>query len=775
MSKEKELARVRRLIDKGNYPRALNLARTLQESSNDISEASALVELCKQRAKLIPLEKQSEDKLSDIRGALIKNQPLQAIESIGKHDWPHHLEEDYLSLLGAAKYQLGLYEEACQLFERVFKKNSRNAVATRNWAEALTKLERFEEAERILQKSLHLEPKNERSLNLMGILSEHKSESANARVYYNMAIENSANFPDAVHNLCMLTAREEGDQKALTMLDDFLVHFPNDTTLRLLRTELVNRDEKRSLAVNELDDLTRLPDISDVKSTVRLAKLYLNKKDLDKAIHLLVEALERHPNNYELNFEIAFVFSQARQPSAAIKHYMRALKANDNAALQNNLGLEFGKSAQPERALLHFEEALKQDPSLVQAYHNMCLYSHYSSELTKIEIAKIHEKYGNFAAERYPLIDDHPDLEVIKDDRICVGFVSPDFHHHAVAQFLLPLYRNLDHSQFKIISYYAGTIEDKKTKEFIAHSEIWRNIANVNDEKSCSQIRSDRVDILIDLAGHTDKNRLGIFARKPAPMQFSWLGYPNGTGLRTIDYRISDEVADPIGCGIEEDTENLIRLPDGAWCFDGDRDMEVVLEPPATQNGFITFGSFNNPAKMSKATLAIWSEILTKTKSSRLLLKGNGLEDPGLKQLLINEFDKQGVNPDRLEFLDRTASNSDHLNLYSRVDIGLDPFPYNGTTTTCEALWMGVPVVCLEGDTHVSRVGASLLSHLNLTNLLARSETDYVEIASTLGQNLDALKLLRRQLRPMLSASRLCNGELFTRNFEKALIEKARH
>jgi predicted O-linked N-acetylglucosamine transferase (SPINDLY family) len=279
-------------------------------------------------------------------------------------------------------------------------------------------------------------------------------------------------------------------------------------------------------------------------------------------------------------------------------------------------------------------------------------------------------------------------------------------------------------------------------------------------------VRKDGIDILVDLAGHTAENRLLVFARKPAPVQITWLGYPNTTGMPVMDYRLTDEIADPPGEADQYHSETLIRLPDGFLCYSPPDDAPDVSGLPARQTGRITFGSFNNLPKINEAVIALWSRLLLQIPQSDLLLKSKQFADAHVRQRYLDLFTSHGIEAERITLLQRVSSTAGHLAIYDRVDIGLDPFPYNGTTTTCEALWMGVPVISLRGDRHAGRVGASILTHVSLQELVAADEDQYIRVGIKLARELDELEGLRKSLRARMQASVLCDGRAFARTME---------
>ncbi len=295
-----------------------------------------------------------------------------------------------------------------------------------------------------------------------------------------------------------------------------------------------------------------------------------------------------------------------------------------------------------------------------------------------------------------------------------------------------------------------------------------QNIFGLSDDEVCHQIRKYNIDILVDLAGHTANNRLGVFAMQAAPVQATYLGYPNTTGLKTVTYRITDSLADPAGDADKLHTEKLVRLPDSFLCYTPDKDSPECSPAPFECNHYITFGSFNVLAKISDECIKAWSTILHQTRESKLILKSAGLEDPDTCTFIGRRFRQYNIDPQRIEMIPRTKDIRSHLQLYSRVDITLDTFPYNGTTTTCESLWMGVPVICLAGNRHAGRVGQSLLTQVQLEELVAENPEQYIAVAKHLAENTRKIHAYRETLRDRMANSPLCDGPGFTRSLENA-------
>jgi len=345
-----------------------------------------------------------------------------------------------------------------------------------------------------------------------------------------------------------------------------------------------------------------------------------------------------------------------------------------------------------------------------------------------------------------------------------IGYISADFNTHSVSYFASVLLSHADPIQTKIYCYYNNFNIDQTTnrmKAMLKPGSVWRQIEMMGSEEAGKLIQKDEIDILVDLAGHTGGSRLDIFARKPAPIQITWIGYPNTTGLPELDYRFTDENADP-SIGIDQKfTEKLVRLPGCFLCYTpAPTHPASITVTPYLSNGYITFGSFNNFAKINIDVIKLWSKVVVSVPGSKLLLKCKPFACETVLTRVYKEFESFGVTKDRLILLAHLQGVKDHLSAYSRLDIALDTFPYAGTTTTVESLFMGVPVITLKGRNHAHNVGVSLLKSIPaVSHLIANSTDEFVEIAIKLSSGIEELAILRDNLRENFLSSRLCNKE----------------
>jgi predicted O-linked N-acetylglucosamine transferase (SPINDLY family) len=340
--------------------------------------------------------------------------------------------------------------------------------------------------------------------------------------------------------------------------------------------------------------------------------------------------------------------------------------------------------------------------------------------------------------------------------RLRVAILSPDLREHSCAYFLEPLLQHLSREEFELYLYHDHIREDSVSARLGAHATVWRNFVGQSNDAVERTIREDAPDILIDLAGHTGMEvRLPVFARRVAPVQISYLGYPDTTGVPAMDYRFTDGFADPVDETDKFYTEQLVRFAPTAWAYTPPASAPAVSAAPCLKKGYVTFGCFNSLAKVTPAALALWARLLNQVPDSRLCFKGFGLSDESKRADLLAPFLAAGIRAERIIFLERTATTETHLACYHDVDVALDTFPYHGTTTTCEALWMGVPVVTLAGDRHVSRVGVSLLHAADNRQWIAQSEDDYLNIAARLADSPEMIDDARQHLRADLQAGPL--------------------
>ncbi|EIC23431.1 O-linked N-acetylglucosamine transferase, SPINDLY family protein [Thiorhodovibrio frisius] len=440
----------------------------------------------------------------------------------------------------------------------------------------------------------------------------------------------------------------------------------------------------------------------------------------------------------------------------------------EDARIWRVLGNALRLRGEIDEAISVYQALLSRRPD--QATHRRLLLAMNSSaSLSPEEVAEEHRRWADLYAAPAENAAANPRAANPDKSPLTVGYVSPDFRSHPVAYFFLPVVEGHRRDHVRVVAYATTKASDSVRRRIRAAADQWREVAGWSRDRLLRQIRADGVDILVDLAGHFTGNRLDVFACRAAPVQVTYLGYPNTTGLRAMDYRLVDPVSDPPGRADALATEELIRLAPGFLAFEPPSDAPAVAESPAVARGYITFGSFNRIAKLSPPTIETWAALLESVANARLLLKSNGLTTEGSRERLRMAFSNAGLHDlSRLDLRNYVPSRRAHLALYGELDIALDPFPYNGTTTTCQALWMGVPVVALEGAAHVSRMGMSLLQQVGLSAHIAKDREAYVRIAANLASQVEQLNALRHCLRPMMASSPLLDHVGFVRQLEHA-------
>lgn len=420
-------------------------------------------------------------------------------------------------------------------------------------------------------------------------------------------------------------------------------------------------------------------------------------------------------------------------------------------------------------AISRCRSALAANPGALEPAIKHCSSIVYASQASPGEIAEAHRMYGRSLAAQHPApLRNFPNSKD-PDRPLRVAFLSADLRRHSVAFFVESLIQNLDRTQFSIVCYANTHLFDDVSERIKSMCATWRVVESTRDPDLVARILADKIDILIDLHGVSVGHRLAVFQMRPAPIQITYCGYPATTGLPTMDYRIVDSITDPPGSDVHC-TEKLVRVDPCFLCYRPPDDAPApAIKPPCVENGHITFGSFNTSAKMNDRTCALWARTVLAVPGSRLVLKCHQFSDRALCDFLSGLFLRHGLDPSRITFLPSEMNPADHLRAYDRLDIALDPVPYNGTTTTCEAMWMGVPTITMPEAMHASRVGASLLTQVGLTEFIAKDEDDYVRVGASLALDTARIATLRSGLRGVMRDSALCDGPGHAARFGTAL------
>jgi protein O-GlcNAc transferase len=498
-----------------------------------------------------------------------------------------------------------------------------------------------------------------------------------------------------------------------------------------------------------------------------LGSVLLSREKWSESEDYLKQALALYPNygSAYVNLGIA-LRAQGRLTEAADSLRQATTLSPKSAIAYLNLGFVLQNCRRLQEAAENFQAAVTLQPAAISAHNNLLLLLQYTSELTQEQWQKTLKAF-NSSLVGHPRFS-HKRTSVNRCLRI--GYVSADFRTHSCSWFFGALLANHNRAAFEIFCYANVQNPDDVTAQLQTESEHWHHIVGLSVASTAQLIYDHKIDILVDMSGHTSRNCLEVFARKPAPIQVSWLGFPGSTGLAEIDYRLSDIWLTPEDTP-EYFTEKIWNLQRPVHCYTPLSNAPPVAPLPANRNGYLTFGSFNNLTKLTDETIALWASALCAVPNSRLVLKDLSTGDAGVQKGILDTFATHGISTGRITFLEQQAWIIDHLASYGAVDIALDTYPYNGATTTMEALWMGVPVISLVGNRTASRYGLSFLSGAGLQDLAVDSPEAYVKAALKLSNNLQDLSTLRMQLRQRIGQSPLCNGSDFARAVENAFSQ----
>jgi len=657
---------------------------------------------------------------------------------------------------------------------------------------------RLTKAEELYLQILAVEPQHPETLHFVGILSLQRGQIQTALTYFDQALAIRPDWPDALNNRGEALRGDGRPDEAVAAYERAIAlnpRFPQAfNNLGIALESLGNHTEalcacQKAIelfpgyaeAHNNLGGvLKNLGRLDESAATYRraialkpgyfqaltnLGAVLKECGQLDKAIDILRQAIALRPDYPDAHYNLGNALKQKGLLDEAVTAYRRvtALMLGVEQA-PNPQGESSKERGRFDEVLVAFRQAmLALRPDSAEA-HGHLLLAMLHQHLDDREIAEEHFLWQRQHAGPASTWMEPPSQNQRTGMRLRIGYVSPDFREHSVTRFLLPLMENHDREKFEIFAYSEVSAPDEITTRLQALTTGWRDTLGLGDAQVAELIREDEIDILVDLAGHTLGNRLLVFARRPAPVQVTWLGYPGTTGLDAMSHRLTDAYADPPGITEDLHSESLVRLPQSAWCFSVTNSPAVLPRP---QRG-VVFGSFNNFAKVTDSMRRLWVQILAAVPDSSLLLKSSATAEKVTCERVRSLFQRQGIAPERILVRDRTGSHAEHLALYQEMDIALDAFPYHGTTTTCEALWMGVPVVTLEGMSHRSRVGVSLLSNVGLQQLIATSPEEYVRIASSLAKNIPELEKMRCTLRERILGSPLMDAPRFARDIENA-------
>lgn len=675
---------------------------------------------------------------------------------------------EVVNMLGNALFDADRFDEAIEAYRRALQLDADFAAGHFNLGNALCGAGRREEAVAAYRRALELRPTSTAILFNLGNTLYDLGQLDEAESCYRQALSIKRKFPEANFNLGNLlfdsarfTAAVHCYHAALKTDPGFLPAISNLGRVYLEMGRL--RDAERMYR----EAIKMAPDRAN--EYFNLANVLYRQDNRDAALACYERAVELDPDHAEAFYDLGNVYHDRGRLEDALDCYDRAAEIRpDFGAALNNRASVLREQGRLDEALDAFRHAVEVAPRAPVVHSNLLLAMVYSPNVSGELLRQEASTWATRHAAELPRLP-MPDNPRDPDRRLRVAYLSADLRQHPVGSFLESVLASHDRSQVEVYCYANWPGRDELASRLESLADSWTKVAADTGEKLAQRIRDDHIDILVDLSGHTADHRLLVLARRPAPVQVTWLGYPGTTGVCEVDYIIADQYVIP-----PDDerfyVEKPARLPDSYVCFKPPENSPPVAPSPARSCGLVTFGCFNNSSKITPEVARQWAQILNQVPESGLLLKSPAYDSPAVVARYRSLFSQEGVDSDRLRF-SGYSMRDELLATHNEVDITLDPFPYNGGMTTLEALWMGVPVVTLRGDRFAARVGHSLLSNAGLPELVANSPEEYVNKAVELALGGDQLDQLRATLRQQLADSPLCDADRFTRQLEAAYRE----
>jgi protein O-GlcNAc transferase len=627
------------------------------------------------------------------------------------------------------------------------------------------KARKLVEAEQRYRQILTLDPQHAETLHMMGLLAHELGRNDIAEELIRKAIglqDKNFAFHFGLGNVLGKLGKHndaiDSYKKSIALNPDFAGSYNN------IGVTLLSMKSAEEALVYFKKAQTIDPKFPDSLNNIGLALQTQGKSD--EATEYYKRAVAIDPNFVEALNNLGANLRKKGKLHEAVSCYRKGLAAQPNSLeILGNFSTSLRECGELNEAIIYLKRAVSLQPS-ANNYSVLLMGMIYASSVTPEELADTARAFGEKITPPQP-DEKFSDHNNDSQRKLRIGYVSPDFCNHVVNFFFEPLLTNHDRNNFEIFAYSNNVSDDSITARLKEKFDHWRTITTMTDDQAANAIENDQIDILIDLTGHTANNRLPVFARKPAPIQATWLGYPATTGLTSIDYKITDRLAEPEGMTEHLNTEKLWRLPDFFCCYRPHvARPEAIDHPPFEDNGYITFGCFNNFVKVTDPVLEAWARIMENIPDARLMLEIHMIDNPELHEDVEKRMTRFGIPMDRVILEPRKPSNQ--YTLYNKIDIALDPFPCVGGTTSMDTLWMGVPLITLAGRHFTSRMGVSILTNAGLPELIAHNTDEYVKMATDLALDHDRLRRIRHNLRDRVEASPLMNQEAFTRNMEKA-------
>ena len=698
-----------------------------------------------------------------------------------------------LKAAGALDEAVGVYQQAKVVDENLL-------LAPYNLGNTFFSQGRYQEAQSEYEQALAIEPNFAEAQHNLGVAYRQQEKFDLAKESLTAAISSNPNYFDAYMSLGQLFLSHGA-------FEDAVEHFRHATTLRpddsqarfQLGAALERKDElvpaieeyRKAIEHNEQFDLCyanlagALGKIGQVNEAQQLYQIALSlnptflahhynfghllssRMRYEEAVPHYQCALELDANHVDALNNLGVCYKEIGQLEEALALFHRALELEQNSAeLHMNIGNTYRAQGRVDEAIRSLEAALAINPHYIEANSNLLFLLGYRDTESTETLSQKHIRWGQQlqASKKKLPLPTRTGRDVLR-----IGYVSPDFRNHAVSRFFEPLLRSHDKSRVHVVCYSEVKAPDQVTARLRGLADDWRQTVGMSDRVVAQQIVNDEIDVLVDLAGYTAGNRLGVFCHRPARVQATYLGYFTGTGIPEMDYWITDHVLTPEDAS-EPVSETIYRLP-RCWLAYEPFQESLSFERREPQRSEVVFGSFNNIEKLNERVVAVWSRLLRAYSNSKLLLKSRQFRDPWVRANLFQQFASNGVSEERLIFKERDATYEEHALSFGEIDIALDPFPMQGATTTAETLWMGVPLVCLRGDRMIQRMSCSILQAIGEDQWIADTEDDYIAKAIELAENANDRHEKSRMLRAQMRGSPFCNSDDLARVLEDAYAD----
>lgn len=658
-----------------------------------------------------------------------------------------------------------MWDESIAHYKKSISLKSDSLEALNNLASIFINQGKGDEAAFYLKKVLAIKPDYHVALCNMAGIHEAKGNLAEAEKLYRKSISVRPDYAAAYFGMGSVSQKKGNEDEALEFFNTTIEYNPQHVEALTGIGDILKDRKNYDGAMDFYTRVARLTPRADIFAIIGF--IYELKEAYDKAINSYQTALSIDKDFIRALRNLARLFSYFEYHERTYEYAMRGLALEpDDPMLVFCMGSALRGMGQSDEAITYFRKSLALEPEKGEIYPSLIMAMMFAGTYPPEEVTEVAMEFDRRITSKFlrsrPFLNDKDENRKLK-----IGYVSPDFRDHSVNYFFEHLLKSHNRNYFEIHAFSNVQVKDHVTERLMTEFDAWHDIKPLNDDEAADLIEMLGIDILVDLAGHTGDNCLGVFARKPAPVQATWLGYPATTGIKAIDYRITDIYADPPGMSETLYAENLWRLPHIFCCYDSQgKNPLVTTRSPVLDNGYVTFGCFNNYNKVSDMTLAAWGRILAGVPDARIMLEVKGLETDRFRKEILERFKKFNISPERLILEARKKENQ--YVLYNRIDIALDPFPGCGGATSMDTMWMGVPMISLAGTYFASRMGVTILENVGVPEFIAQNVDEYVEKSVTLANDQERLVSIRADLRKKTLNSPMMDKQLFAQDMEAA-------